>query len=106
MCENWHGKKWLKLKVYIVNRERNVHYFKFFTPRSAANTIQKVRRTVSAFVQVQRGRRDNTILHRQKHCLVFETIFLVFLNHKTHSGLKNEAFSTRRLCEWRRREHR
>jgi len=30
------------------------------------NTIQKVRRPVSSVVQVQQGRRDETILHRQK----------------------------------------
>ena len=60
---------------------------------------------MSGFVQVQRGRRDNTILHRQKRLLSFQNDhFLYFLTIK-HYGLKNEAFSTRRLCEWRRREN-
>jgi len=54
---------------------------------------------VSGFVQVQRGRRDNTILHRQKRLLSFQIeLFCI-------SGLKNGAFSTRQLCEWRRREN-
>ena len=44
----------------------------FFILRSAVITIQKVRGTVSGFVQVQRGRRDNTILHRQKRLLSFQ----------------------------------
>ena len=35
-------------------------------------TIQKVCGTVSGFVQVQRGRRDSTILHRQKRLLSFQ----------------------------------
>ena len=59
-------------------------------------TIQKVHGTVSGFVQVQRGRRDNT---RQKQLLSFQNEhFLYFLTIK-HTGLKTEAFSTRRLCE-------
>ena len=75
MCENWHGKKWLKIKVYIVNHKGNEctwqavsddHYFKFFILSSTVITIQKVRGTVIGFVQEQRGRRDNTIWHRQK----------------------------------------
>ena len=75
MGENCHGKKWLKIKVYIVNHNGNVHvwqafsddhFFKFFILHSVVITIQKVRGTMSGFVQVQRGRRDNTILHRQK----------------------------------------
>ena len=72
--------EWLKIKVYIVNHKRNVHdkqslddhYFKFFILRSVVITIQKVRGTVSGFVQVQRGRRDKTVLHRQKRLLSFQ----------------------------------
>ena len=63
------------------------------------NTIQKVRRTVFGCVQVQRGRRANTILHRQKRLLSFQNAHF-FLNHKKHSGLKSEVFLRRRLCEW------
>jgi len=43
-------------------------------------------------------------------CLAFKTqIFCISLTtfkeeQQTHSGSKNEAFSTRRLCEWQRRE--
>ena len=36
------------------------------------NPIQKVRRTVFGCVQVQRGRHDNTILHRQKRLFSFQ----------------------------------
>ena len=54
--------KWLKIKVYIVNHTGNVHdkavsdvhYFKFFIPRSVVITIEKVRGTVFGFVQVRR----------------------------------------------------
>ena len=85
MGENCLGKKWLKIKVYIVKHKGNEcrwqavsddHYFKFFP-------IQKFRGTVSGFVQVQRGRRDNTILHRQKTLLSFQNDhFLYFLTIK------------------------
>ena len=44
----------------------------FFILRSVVITIQKVRGTVSGFVQVQRGRRDKTVLHRQKRLLSFQ----------------------------------
>ena len=48
--------------------------------RSAVITIQRVRGTVFGFVPVQRGRRDNTILHRQKRLLSFQNdYFLYFL---------------------------
>ena len=92
MCENCHGKKWLKLKVYIVNHKGNEctwqavsddHYFKFFILHSAVITIQKVCGTVSRFVQVQRGRRDNTILHGHERLLSFQNDhFLYFLTIK------------------------
>ena len=71
MGENCHGNK----KVYIVNHKGNEctwqavsddHYFKIFILSSTVITIQKVRGTVIGFVQEQRGRRDNTIWHRQK----------------------------------------
>ena len=62
MGENCHGNK----KVYIVSDD---HYFKFFILHSAVITIQKVCGTVSGFVQVQQGRCDNIILHRQKRLL-------------------------------------
>ena len=64
MGEHWHGKKWLKIKVYIVNHKgkectwqavSDDHYFKFFILRSDVITIQKVCGTVSSFVQVQRN---------------------------------------------------
>ena len=44
-----------------------------------------VRGTVSGFVQVQRGCRDNTILHRQKQLLSFQNEhFLYFLIIKAY----------------------
>jgi len=55
----------------------------FFILRSVVITIQKVRGTVSGFVQVQRGRGDKTILHRQKRLLSFQNDrFLYFLTIK------------------------
>ena len=39
---------------------------------TCVNTIQKVLGTVSGFIQVQRERRDSTILHRQKRLLSFQ----------------------------------
>ena len=89
--EYCNGKKWLKLKVYIVNYKgestwqavSDDQYFKFFILRSAVITIQKVRGTMSSFVQVQRGRRDNTILPRQTRVLSFQNDhFLYFLTIK------------------------
>ena len=70
------------------------------------NTIQKVRRSVSGFVQVQQGRRDNTILLRQKGWFSF-LYFLtnIYLRTTKHSGSKNEAFSTLGLWEWRSHEN-
>ena len=38
VCEKYHGKKWLKLKDYIVNRKGNVHYFKCCILRSVMLT--------------------------------------------------------------------
>ena len=47
--------------------------------------IRCVRGTVSGFVQVQRGCRDNTILHRQKQLLSFQNEhFLYFLIIKAY----------------------
>ena len=70
VCENCHVKKWLNLNVYIVNHKGNVHgkqsLMIIISSFRCVITIQKVRGTVSGFIQVQRGRRDNTILHRQK----------------------------------------
>ena len=49
------------------------------------NTIQKVCETVSGFVHVQLGRRDNTILYRQKQLLGFQNKhFLYFLTIKAY----------------------
>ena len=53
------------LTVSLVNHEGNVHYFKFFILRSVMLT--QFRKAVG----VQRGRRDNTILHRQKRLFSF-----------------------------------
>ena len=50
----------------------------FFILRSAVITIQKVRGTVFGFVQVQRGRRDNTVLHRQKRLLSFQNDYFLY----------------------------
>ena len=58
------------------------------------------------FVQVQEGRRDKTILHRQK--LWFSFLYFltnIYLRTTTHSGSENEAFS-KRDWERRRRENR
>ena len=53
------------------------------------------------------------LLHCQKRLLSFQNEQLfVFIDkqsaqhHKKHSGLVNETFWTRRLCEWRRRKNR
>ena len=46
--------------------------------------MQKVSGTVSGFVQVQRGRRDTTVLYRQKRLLSFQNDhFLYFLAIKS-----------------------
>ena len=60
--------------------------FQVFHPAfRCVNTIQKVRGTVSGFVPVQWGRRDNTILHRQKRMLGFQNEhFLYFLTIKAY----------------------
>ena len=104
MGENCHGKKWLKIKVYIVNHKGGVHdkqslmiiISSFFILRSSVITIQKVCGTVPGFVQVQRGRRDNTILHHQKRLLSFQNDHLLYF--LTIKALWFE--------EWRRRENR
>ena len=72
----------------LVNHKGNVHvaddhYFKFFILRSVVITIEKVRGNVLGFVKVQRGRRDKTILHRQKRLLSFQNEhFLYFVTIK------------------------
>ena len=59
------------------------HYLKFFILRSVVITIEKVCGTVFGFVQVQRGCRDKTILHRQKQLVSFQNDhFLYFLTMK------------------------
>ena len=59
---------------------------------------------MSDFVQVQQGRRDETILHRQKQLFSFQNEHSKEEPQK-HSGSKNEAFSTQRLCGWRHRKN-
>ena len=93
MCENWHGKKWLKLNVYI-NHKGNVHgkavsgdhYFKFFILRSVVLT--QFRESVgpcSALYKYNGGRLDNTVLHRQKRLLsVQNEHFMYFLTIKAY----------------------
>ena len=78
--ENCHGNK----KVYIVNHKGNVHgkqslmiFISSFS--SCVPLLSQFRKpvgTVSCFVKVQRGLRDNTILHRQKRLLSFKTTIL------------------------------
>ena len=92
------------MKVYIVNHKGDVHdkgvsddhNLKCFILRSSVITIQKVCGTVPGFVQVQRGRRDNTILHHQKRLLSFQNDHLLYF--LTIKALWFE--------EWRRRENR
>ena len=100
--ENCHGNK----KVYIVNFKGNVHgkqslMIIISSFSSCVPLLSRFRKSVSGFLQVQRGRRDDTILHRR-----FQNNHFLYLLTIKHYGLKNEAFSTRRLCEWRRRENR
>ena len=101
VCENCHGNK----KIYIVNHKGNVYgkqslMIIISSFSSCVPLLSQFRK--SGFVQVQRGRRKGTILHRQKWLLSFQNDhFLYFLTIK-HYGLKNEVFSTRRLCEWLR----
>ena len=57
---------------------------------------------MSGFVQVQWGRRDKT--HCQKQLFSFQNEHSKEEPQK-HSGSKNEAFSTQRLCGWRHRKN-
>jgi len=57
---------------------------KIYSVFRCVNTIQKVRGIVSGFLQVQRGRRNNTMLHRQKRLLSFQNEhFVYFLTIKS-----------------------
>ena len=72
---------WKEMAKVNINHKENVHGKQslmiiissfFHHAFRCVNTIQKVRGTVSGSVQLQRGRRDNTILHRQKQLLSFQ----------------------------------
>ena len=90
MCSDAHS---ITLNVYIVNHKGIVHdkqslmiiVSSVWSAFRCVNTIQKVRGTVSCVVQVQRGRRDNTILHRQNRLPSFQNeYFLYFLTIKAY----------------------
>ena len=109
--ENCHGNK----KVYIVNHKGNVHgkqsLMIIISSFSACiPLLSQFRKSVGPCLALYKYNRDVVIT---LYCMVkndcFLSIkndhFLYFLTIKQY-GLKNEAFSTRRLCEWRRRKNR
>ena len=106
--EHCHGNK----KVYIVNHKGNIHgkqFLMIISFSSCVPLLSQLRKSVGPCPALYKYNVDvviTQILHRQKRLLSFQNDhFLYFLTIK-HYGLKNEAFSTRRLCEWRRRENR
>ena len=117
MCKYCHEKKWLKLTKYVYSQSKENTNDKHIFPDSmfitwwslfqvmhpsfrCINTIQKVRRSVSGFVQVQRGRRNST--HLQNDYLYFKTNILSQRLTKNHKSI----LVRRMKCEWRHRENR
>ena len=82
--ENCHGKKWLKIKVYIVNHKGNVHgkqslMILISSFSSCFPLLSQFRKSVRPCPALHRGRRDNTILHRQKRLLCFQNSHFLYV---------------------------
>ena len=91
VCENCHVQKCLKIKVYIVNHKGNVHDKQSLMIISSSFSsciplLSQFRKSVGpcpAVYKYNGGRRDNTILHRQKRLLSSQNDhFLYFLTIK------------------------